>query len=165
MLGRLDRLSWRGAIVGPEGSGKTTLLEGLARQVGEHSVLLRLGGGRRPFDAAIDQLPRTVFPDDIILVDAAERLGVPGWLRFRHAVRAASGLIITAHRPGRLPTLVQCDTSTELLHELVLELAPDDASSLAPMLSDLFHRHDGNLRLCFRELYDVYAGRVTSERS
>lgn len=34
-LARLEKLGWRGALVGPQGSGKTTLLEDLAAQHGE----------------------------------------------------------------------------------------------------------------------------------
>ena len=57
--------------------------------------------------------------------------------------------------------MITCRTDHELLRDLVSELAPAAAPSLD--LAHLFRRHDGNIRLCLRELYDVYAGRVTGE--
>jgi hypothetical protein len=159
LLAKLERLRWRAAVIGPEGSGKTTLLEALSRQT-EGSVLVRLGGGKLdPRASARRQLPQPITPRHTVFVDAAERLGLPGWWWLRHAVRNSRGLVVTLHSPGRLPTLVQCHTSTPLLRELVHELAPEDADALEPRLEALFHRHGGNLRLCLGELYDLYAGR------
>jgi hypothetical protein len=157
LITRLEALGGRAAIVGPEGSGKTTLLEGLARRLSGSIVLIRLGAGAtRPWPQLRRALPRPVTRDHVVLVDAAERLRATAWLRLRHATRRARGLVITAHRPGRLPTLIECRGSPELLAELVAELAPGRP---ARMLDELFHRHDGNIRLCFRELYDRHAAR------
>ena len=161
LLTDLERLQWRAAVVGPEGSGKTTLLEALALRT-ESAVLVKLGGAHTsPLTAAITQLPRPITARHTVFVDAAERLGRLGWWRLRHAARKGRGLVATLHSPGRLPTLVRCDTSTALLSELVRELAPEDAGALEPILEGMFRRHGGNLRLCFQELYDVYAGRRT----
>ena len=102
---------------------------------------------------------RTAAQSDIVFVDGAEQLGPLAWWRFRRIVRQATGLVITSHRSGRLPTLIECRTSPTLLRELVTELAPDDIEKLEPRLDDLFERHKGNLRSCLRELYDRYAGR------
>jgi energy-coupling factor transporter ATP-binding protein EcfA2 len=163
LLADLERLQWRAAVVGPEGSGKTTLLEALALRT-QSAVLVKLGGATTsPLTAAITQLPRPIKARHTVFVDAAERLGTLGWWRLRHAARNGRGLVATLHSPGRLPTLVQCTTSSALLRQLVRELAPADAQGLEPTLDELFRRHGGNLRLCFQELYDVCAGRRAAE--
>ena len=93
----------------------------------------------------------------LVLVDGAEQLGPIGWHLLLRATRHARSLVATLHRPGRLPTLIECRTRSRLLCDLVEELTPADAQ-LEPGLEELFHRHGGNIRFCFRELYDVYAG-------
>jgi len=65
-------------------------------------------------------------------------------------------LIITTHRPGRLPTLIACATNAALLDRIIQRLTPDRLAA-APPAAELFTRHRGNLRNALRELYDVYA--------
>jgi hypothetical protein len=155
LIGRLESQSWRGAIVGPRGSGKSTLLEELAGRVG--GALVHVPGNGRP--ARAGKLVGSVGPGGLLLLDSSERLSAAGWWSVRLRTRRLRGLVITTHRPGRLPTLVECRTSPQLLMELVGELVPGDVRSLAPLLGPMFDRHNGNLRKCLRELYDVYAGR------
>jgi energy-coupling factor transporter ATP-binding protein EcfA2 len=159
---RLEDLGGRAAIVGPEGSGKTTLLEELASALPGEPVQVWIGGGcRRPWRTVRAQLPEPVTPIHAVLVDGAEQLGPIGWRRLLLATRRARFLVATLHRPGLLPTLIECHTDQALLRELVGELTPADASKLAPSLGQLFERNGGNIRLCLRDLYDVYAGRVS----
>jgi len=162
LMQRVDDLGRRVAVVGPKGSGKTTLLEELASRL-EQPVVVRIPGScPRPCRTVSAQLPRPVTHRHAILVDGSEQLGVVGWRRLLHATRRARCLIATVHKPGRLPTLIECRTTSGLLRDLVEELAPADTSNLQFGLDGLFQRHEGNLRSCFRELYDLYAGRVTS---
>jgi hypothetical protein len=93
------------------------------------------------------------------MIDGAEQLGRIGWRRLLRATRPAGYLVATLHRPGLLPTLVECRTDSDLLRNLIEELVPDDAQALEPKIGELFVRHNGNIRLCLRELYDLYAGR------
>ncbi len=158
LASRVADLGGRVAIVGPEGSGKTTLLHELALLLPGERVEVGIPGScPDPWRTARTQLPRPVNRDHVVLVDGAEQLGPVAWRRFLVAMRPARCLVATLHRPGRLPTLTECRTDHNLLRELVSELAPAAAPSLD--LAHLFQRHDGNIRLCFRELYDVYAGR------
>jgi hypothetical protein len=161
LLARLTALDSRGAVIGPHGSGKTTLLEELGRRLGpDRSVHVRiLTDGPRPVARTLAYLPPSEAVSRIVLADGAERLSAMDWWRLRVAWRRASGLVITAHAPGRLPTLVEMRTDPALLRELVMELAPDDAERLAGSLDDLFRRHRGDIRSCLRELYDRQAGR------
>jgi hypothetical protein len=161
LMQHMDDLGGRAAIVGPKGSGKTTLLEELAHRL-EQPIVVRIPGScPQPWRTVRAQLPRPVTHRHAILVDGSEQLGTVGWRRLLHATRRAHCLIATVHRPGRLPTLVECRTDAGLLRDLVEELAPTNTVDLQSGLDDLFRRHEGNLRSCFRELYDVYAGRVS----
>jgi ABC-type antimicrobial peptide transport system ATPase subunit len=158
---RLENLRDRAAIVGPQGSGKTTLLEELASVLPGEPVLIRVQGWcRHPWRTVRAQLPRSVTLDQAVFVDGAEQLGPIGWRLLLCSTRPARSLVATLHRPGLLPTLVECKTNSHLLNELVEELAPADVPALEPNLEELFYRHNGDIRLCLRELYDVYAGRV-----
>jgi hypothetical protein len=161
---RLENFRGRAAIVGPKGSGKTTLLEELATVLPGEPVRVRIeASSRKPWRSARPQLPKPVNPNHIVLVDGAEQLGPLGWRLLLRASRHSRSFIATLHRPGRLPTLVECRPNLGLLCDLVEELTPTDAPLLTPSLGGLFLRHRGDIRLCLRELYDVYAGRSSVE--
>jgi hypothetical protein len=158
LLARLESMSYRGAIVGPEGRGKTTLLEDLGERLAETGFgvrPLRLTRESPAFDGAFvrDSL-RSLSARDVILFDGAEQLGRLAWWRFVRGSRSARGLVITSHRPGLLPTLVRCETSAPLLRGIVQDLHPGGAGAGA---EDLFARHRGNVRDALRELYDTCA--------
>lgn len=160
---RIDALGGRAAIVGTRGSGKTTLLEELGQQLPGPVIMVRLpGSDTHPYRTTIRQLPESVTSSHSILVDSAEQLGPLGWHTFLSRTRKARRIVATLHQPGRLPTLVECTTDPGLLRDLVRELSPEDAPALEPTLDALFHRHNGNIRSCLRDLYDVYAGRITT---
>jgi len=160
---KLDAVGGRAAIVGPEGSGKTTLLEQLGCRLQGEVVLVAPAGPRRNGWRSIEErLPPRIGPRHTVLVDAAGRLGPAGWLRLKRRARNAGRLVVTRHRSGRLPTLHRCQTTPDLLADLVRELALHYALVLEPGLLDLFERHQGNLRLCLRELYDRF-GEMTND--
>ncbi len=161
---RLEVIGGRAAIVGPKGSGKSTLLEELACALLGDPVLVRIEGGcRDPWHSARIQLPKPVTPNHLILVDGAEQLGPIGWHQLLRMTRHARSFVATLHQPGRLPTLIKCRPDHELLCDLVEELTPVDAPKIKPHLEELFQRYEGNIRSCFRELYDVYAWRTSIE--
>jgi hypothetical protein len=161
LLARLDGLRYRAAIVGPQGSGKTTLLEDLAPRLRERGYAvreLRLDTETPRFAPGfLDRYAGSLTPAVVILFDGAEQLGPFAWRIFKHRCRAAAGLVITGHRPGRLPTLIETETTPELLSALVGQILGDQAREVAPILPELYERHGGNLRDALRELYDRYA--------
>ena len=161
LMQRMDDLGGRVAVVGPRGSGKTTLLMELVRRLEQPVIVVRIPGDcPDPWRTTHSQLPRPLTHRHAVLVDGSEQLGVFGWRRLLHATRRARYLIATLHRPGRLPTLIDCRTNPALLRSLVEELAPRKFNEIKLSLDGLFHRNNGNLRLCLRDLYDVYAGRA-----
>jgi energy-coupling factor transporter ATP-binding protein EcfA2 len=131
LLNRLETLGHRGAIVGPHGSGKTTLLEDLAERLERR--------GER----------------GIMLVDGADQLSQFEWMRLRLRARSARGLIITSHRDGMLPLLHRCETSPELLSDLVRALGQPISAARA---AELHASHRGNVRDAIWELYDRVSG-------
>jgi hypothetical protein len=161
LLARLERLRYRAAIVGPHGTGKTTLLEDLEKplaRLGFRVTRLRLDAGHRRFPRRrLSQWAATLDARDLVCLDGAEQLDGVRWMMFRWRTRRAGGLLITSHRPGLLPTLIECTTSPELLDGIMSRLAPKTGGVRTPTPEDLFARHHGNLRDALRELYDVYA--------
>jgi GTPase SAR1 family protein len=161
LLARFDALGRRAAIVGPQGSGKTTLLEDLASHFRERGYTvrnLRLDMETPRFEETfLRGFFASLGPRDVILFDGAEQLGRMAWARFDRRSRAAGGLVVTLHRPGRLAPLLKTRTSPELLHLLIRQLLGDRFGELLPLPAGLYERHEGNLREALRELYDHYA--------
>ena len=161
LIDRLAAMNYRGAIVGPEGRGKTTLLEDLGVRLTERGLRtrhVRLSRERPRLDAAGRRALVTTLSDrDVVLFDGAEQMSRLAWWAFLWRVRRARGLVITAHRPGLLPTLVECRTSADLLEEIVRHLLPAADGDGLPPAQPLYDRHGGNVRNALRELYDRYA--------
>jgi len=166
LIGRLDLLGGRTALVGPKGSGKSTLLAELAARIDGEVIEARIPGScRDPWSFARMQLPHRVACEHSVFLDGGEQLGALAWTRLLAMTAPARRLVATVHAPGRLPTLVTLCPDVLLLRDLVRELAPEDAAVLDPLLPEIFCRHRGNIRECFRELYDLYAGRSAARHS
>ena len=149
LLERLADLRHRAALVGPHGRGKTTLLEELAPRLTARGFRVRTVTLRQDERRVDWKRFRGLGADDVLCLDGAELLGRLAWLRVRLSCRRAGGLIVTSHRPGLLPTLLECDTTPELLAGLVRELTGEELDT-----GELFVRHGGNLRMVFWEMYD-----------
>ena len=161
LLARLHELNYRAAITGPEGSGKTTLVEGLQQVLEQKGFKTRLVfvNDASLFDSpACRQLLSELTRDQIVLLDGADLIRRSDWsLLKRHTITHAYGLIITSHRRGLLPTLIECTTNPALLKDIVADLQPQSRTLATEFLDSLYERHQGNLRACLRELYDLYA--------
>jgi hypothetical protein len=161
LMRRLADMDYRCALIGPQGSGKTTLLEDLEPALlatGFRTKWLRLNQStRRLSSGSWKTFLSTIEETDIILFDGAEQMNCLAWEQFKRRSRKAAGLIITTHRSGRLPTLLECVTYPDLLEEIVRALTSDGAPERLQLTKELFERHKGNLRNALRELYDLHA--------
>jgi energy-coupling factor transporter ATP-binding protein EcfA2 len=158
---RLHELNYRAAITGPEGSGKTTLIEDLQRVFQDKGIKTNLVfvNNASLFDSpACRQLLSELTRDQIVLLDGADLIRRSDWsLLKRHTITRAYGLVVTSHKRGLLPTLIECSTNPALLKDIVAELLPQNYTIPTEFLDSLHERHKGNLRTCLRELYDLYA--------
>jgi hypothetical protein len=158
LLQRLAEFRCRAAIVGPEGSGKTTLQEDLADRLaaaGRPIRWLRLNRENRATAAAqVQEALVGCQRDTLLFVDGAEQLGPLQWRRLKRRSRDFGGLVITTHKPGRLPTLIACRTTPQTLQWIVRQLVPPAELPATTLLKSLFNHHAGNLRLCLRDMYD-----------
>ncbi len=159
LLARLEANAWRGAIVGPHGGGKTTLLEQIVPHLvarGFQPHLLNLRAESTTADKLTLVAATELRAPAFLLLDGAEQLTTRQWLTLHSATQGAAGCLITQHRVGRLPTILQPEPSPTLLDDLTHELSaawlPEGEARR------LFLRHQGNLRECLRELYDRWAG-------
>jgi hypothetical protein len=162
MLSRLRELNYRTAIIGPEGSGKTTLLEDLQPLLERKGLRTRLVfvNDTSGFDSpACRRLLSELTQDTLLMLDGADLIRRWDWsLLKRHTITHAYGLVITSHRRGLLPTLIECSTTPTLLKDIINDLLPQGHTVPTELLDSLYLRHQGNLRTCLRELYDLYAG-------
>ncbi|MBN2845752.1 MAG: hypothetical protein JXQ25_07195 [Deltaproteobacteria bacterium] len=153
-------MNYRGAFVGQEGSGKTTLMERLVRPLHEKGFRIRfllLKRGVRKFPAKVmARLAASLRKDEIIFLDGAEQMGWLAWRRFRKLSQKAGGLVISSHRHGLLPTIMECHTSPELLKEIAAELAGYDIITDA-RAEKIYNDNRGNIREALLTLYDMVA--------
>lgn len=159
LLERWRAVGRRGAIIGPHGTGKTTLLETLEPRLhaqGFSTRFIRLNTERRNLEPGVlNELCTGLTLQDVLLVDGAEQMSPLAWHWFRWRTRAAAGLLITTHAPGRLPAVWKCHTSPTLLAEIAAGLLAVEPVSLRDRAEALFRKHQGNLRDALREWYDL----------
>ncbi|HEY0074951.1 MAG TPA: hypothetical protein VGB77_12680 [Abditibacteriaceae bacterium] len=160
LLTRWEIQGRRGALIGPHGGGKTTLLEDLATPLiacGYQLLNLHLSREKRQFSPEDWHCLQNATSQTVILFDGAEQLNYFDWMRFKYLSKKASGVLITSHRAGLLPTLLECRTSPQLLQEILHQILGNDATLWDVECEALWTRHQGDLRLAVREIYDFYA--------
>ena len=156
LLNRFDVLNRRAAIVGPQGHGKTTLQKELAEAIPSvRTYWIRLREGDRKIPRTVqDELFSQAEKYDLICIDGAEQLSWWNWKKFLRQLGKGQGCLITSHRAGLLPTLMECKTSLSLLSDLVTELASAPDAAQQKELEAIYNRHRGDIRQSIRELYD-----------
>lgn len=157
LLCRLQAQQGRGAIVGHEGSGKTTLLSDFARTL-THSGWQVLSG--RCFHGRIPPVILRHAPlrsEHAVVLDGAKLLQGRTWQQFVDITSKAGVVLIAQHRAGRWPTVYETSTSVALLNELFSELVEAVDEQVRYWNERLWRKYGGNLRLVFREWYELWA--------
>lgn len=161
VLARLEQVGWRGQIVGPHGSGKSALLESLIPAIeaaGHPVVRFTLHDGQPRIS---DFARHVIAPGTILVIDGYEQLSLWQRLKVRWRCQAQRlGLLVTCHRPCRLPLVYQTTVDLELASRVVSHLLVGQTGRITP--DDLAGRlavHKGNLRETLFDLYDLYESR------
>ncbi|MBI1370318.1 MAG: hypothetical protein GC162_16915 [Planctomycetes bacterium] len=158
IIGRLEAMHYRGAVVGPHGSGKTTLLDRLSEHLRRHGWRVRcifINDATAPVEVrSMLPLVESLGARDVVLLDGADLLGRWAWRTWERRMRPTGGLIIASHRAGLLPTLVETSTHAALLAQLMAQLIDSAPDACMALCEDLIARHRGDVRAVWRELYD-----------
>jgi hypothetical protein len=157
LLRRLTAEGARGLIVGPQGSGKTTLLREVERELARKGLpVLKIAlNSSRPHRWLIpSEIRRGNVESHFVLLDGLEQLGDVSWKRAERMCRKSRGLVATSHVEGRLPVLFSCQTSERLLDRVLESLVDPVPEPLRHLARELWHRHQGNLRMVLWDLYD-----------
>ncbi|MEX0612278.1 MAG: hypothetical protein WD738_03535 [Pirellulales bacterium] len=130
------------------GTARSITFANLERQAVPHPE-----SARRPF-------PRAVAHTDkcrrLILIDGYDQLGWFERLRLTRLCRRQKlGLLVTAHGPLRIPTLIRLEPGLQLVQQLVAELAARVSTSIGAADVNASHACYGcNVREIFFDLYD-----------
>ncbi|MEZ6096230.1 MAG: ATP-binding protein [Pirellulaceae bacterium] len=162
-LEQLQRMNWRGTVIGKCGSGKSTLLRQLAQKLNRE--VDRWGASHYEY-VSIDKSKRQVQwrrmmeaieRNEILLLDGLERFSwSQRWhLIFGKELRTAK-IIGTTHRRMGLPVWIQLNPDADTIEYCLRELVPIANDDLITRCIELFGEHDGNLREAFRSLYDEW---------
>jgi hypothetical protein len=170
LLQECARLGRATAIVGPHGSGKSTLLRRLheaAAAGGTPTMLCRI----------TSRWQGTAMPASVLRAARRTLVCVDGWEQLdtlqRLAVRTAARcrgcrLLVTAHRPSRMPTLHVC-RPTPVLFEVLVQTLPGAPEWFGSVVSAAdtraaVDRHGGDLREALFHLYDLFEKRRPAAR-
>ncbi len=164
--------SWVGAIIGPHGSGKSTLLESLKPRLATagrsmFDVVLRDGQRRLPqaFLNSIGSL--NADNNGIMIIDGFEQLGWRDRLFLaRYSRRTSTGLLVTAHSPIRIATLIHLAPNRVLVAQLIRKLCAEVSTPITAEDVAASHAcHGSNVREIFFDLYDRHERKRRSTRT
>jgi hypothetical protein len=168
-LSELTNLNYSGSIVGAKGAGKTVFLEELKDRLINKGFSVKTLFLNRELNSRFKDILAEFYlnlnDDHIILFDGSEQLTHFAWKNFYRKVRGAKGIIITRHTEGNLPALLTFNTSPELLFELIQELLNknglqallDEKDTWGLFANILYEEFNGDLRLAFRRLYELFS--------
>lgn len=157
------------AIVGPHGSGKTTLLGAIAEWLEREGRVVARVRIRECGDVVrlVTAVVRCTG-GGVVCVDSGERIGRLTVACVSVAARLlGSRILMTAHRPGPLPTLVTCATSSALLAAIVARLPGRHADVVIGRgdINETFQRASGDVREALFLLYDRFEERARNHRA
>jgi len=152
-LARLAESNYTGAIVGAHGSGKSTLLLELKNELDRIGRVAQYIQLRRQEPRSILKLLYEKSQDEVLLLDSAGCLNLLERKVLHWFCNRRGGIIFSAHRESKVPTLYKTTQSVALFSSLCEQLATDLAFS-TEQLEAIYSRNEKNMRLAFFELYD-----------
>ncbi len=161
LVERLAGQGWRGAIVGPRGAGKTTLLDRIETALvagGWRVHRLKVEAGWRPwrvFD--IRTAVMALGSGDALLLDSAGTLTWPEMLALSPPLSRVGAVVVTAHGPSWLKTLVSLAPTEALLRDLLDQLLGMPPPPLKDTAIASYRARRGNIRDVFADLFDWWA--------
>lgn len=169
LVARFEEMTYCAAIVGPEGSGKTTLAEDLQNHLenkGFHTESIFINDSTPLTREKRKDFIQKLSKEKVVFLDGAGILGPLQWFKLRRNIlKKAKGLVITAHNPGKLPTLTECKTTAALFRQITADLLDGRQLPDKELLDRIYHRCNGNIRLALRQLYDIYADDLPVSRN
>jgi len=152
------------AIEGPHGHGKSTLLHALlteAAGAGRPTACVRVGS-RGWVQRALSAIG-LARPGAVVGIDGWERLPVAiARVLIMTATCRRATIVATTHGPTRMPVLMRCETSPEVLAALVALLPAHGGRIGAADIEEAFQLHGGNVREALYDLYDRFERRNRS---
>ena len=153
---RWETLYKRASLVAPHGAGKSTFMDAFQGRLeaSGHSVL-RLFLNQESIKLREEQWRMLEHcSQQVVILDGEEQLGHFSRRRFYHLTQCCSGLLISRHKPTKLPQLLVLDPDMDLLVACIERLAPEHLPQLHTMLSEWWKEHDGNIREILLRCYD-----------
>ncbi len=153
---RWTALNRRASLVAPHGAGKSTFMDAFQARLeaSGHSVL-RLFLNQESHKLAEEQWGMLEHCSrKIVLLDGEEQLGHFSRRRFYRLTQDCSGLLVSRHKPTKLPQLLVLDPDMDLLVACIDRLAPQHLAQLQPMLEEWWRELHGNIREILLRCYD-----------
>ena len=160
----LEAYGWWGQIIGRHGAGKSTLLHAMREVVtdsGRQWQAFRYHSWQ-PYRSWLKLLRTPLHRDTLLVVDGYEQLSsafrkLVEWRCRRHGC----GLLVTAHAPIGLPTLLEVAAPEQIIEQVFrLLVAGTDSPVDESDFRDAFNACNGDIRQLFSNLYDLHERRV-----
>ena len=159
--------NYRAAITGRHGAGKTCFLNTWATKITDtpqRDPLFIFLNREQPRITGTQWQSLEQCHGRTVILDGEEQLGPYARIKFYRLARTASGILVTRHHQGKLPTLIHLAPDLDMLTRCVKKLAPDHFALLTPLLPAFWQKHKGNIRHCLLECYDQLAVQADVQR-
>ena len=152
-------LRQRAALIGPHGAGKTTFIDAFTLRLrsNDTQVYRLFLNSERALISSEQWADLSLSQGKIVILDGEEQLSFLQRRRFYKLTHNATGVLISRHSKGKLPSLLDFTPRMETLAHCVRTLAPGHYEQLAPHFDQWWAEHNGNIREILLRCYDWMA--------